>query len=411
MAAELHDPVDGGVEAVVIPGGKVDHAKEELCRRRGVEGVPCSSFNEVPCDRDCVWGGGPLGEGFVGGPLCGGDLWGEIGEMAYEVRLRLRGWLVGLGLGGGSVKEGGESVVDSVDDGEFFVRGKDSGLGEIGGSFGAGRGGSGGAGSGGGVVVDGFGANEGVEGVCHAFNLLYMASGADLPKVQDGSISRGDESVRVGVDMAGIGTEFAVEELGKVAVGGEVGVCDFVKADAKDVAVEFEAGGAKEDGEGLRVEPAPGTGEGFEGESGEDLNLPGGEVSFGFVGCEVEVWRSRGVVACPEELSWRWGKVVWRGGKGGEGAVPWSVRTDSFGVSFSRAGFLSVLLVNWAPGGFPELRKGEETNSEPYGDRIPFDFCAGEGLAETLSKAWSLPPRAGVPLGPGAGAVCPRVPS
>ena len=93
--------------------------------------------------------------------------------------------------------------------------------------------------------------------------------------MQNGAISRGNKGVGVGVDRAGTGAEFAVEELREIAVGGEVGVCNFVEVHAKDGAVEFEAGGAEKDREGMRVEPAPGTGKCFEGEGGEDLDLPG----------------------------------------------------------------------------------------------------------------------------------------
>ena len=86
MSAELHHPVDGGVEAVVIPWGEVDYAKEQFCRSRGVESVPCSSCDEVLCDGDCTGGGGALGDGFVGGRLLWwGHVCGEIGEMVYEV--------------------------------------------------------------------------------------------------------------------------------------------------------------------------------------------------------------------------------------------------------------------------------------------------------------------------------------
>ena len=231
------------------------------------------------------------------------------------------------------MKEGGEGVMDSVDDGEFFVGGEDAGLGELGGGSGAGGGGARGGGWGRKIVADSFGANEGVERVCHAFDLLDSPPWADLAKVQDGAISRGDEGVGVGIDRANTGAEFTVEELGEVAVGGKVGVCDFVEVDAKDVAVELEAGGADEDGEGMRVEPTPGAGEGFEGEGGEDLDLPGERLAWVF-------WAVLHCLRCEVEVGVTWGGRVPRGiepgvglaggGKGGE-IVVWRGRGERVG--------------------------------------------------------------------------------
>lgn len=66
-------------------------------------------------------------------------------------------------VGGGAVKEGGERVVDSVDDCKFFVGGEDARLGELGGGFGARGGGARGGGWGGRFMGNGLGANESIK--------------------------------------------------------------------------------------------------------------------------------------------------------------------------------------------------------------------------------------------------------
>jgi hypothetical protein len=74
-----------------------------------------------------------------------------------------------------------------------------------------------------------FVAEERVERISYAFDLLDLAV-LDDAELNDFAVCRGEDGIRVGVKRADPGLELAVEELGKVAVSVEVGLCYFVEA-------------------------------------------------------------------------------------------------------------------------------------------------------------------------------------